>query len=324
MKRSEPKALLLAVAALPTLLAATLVDRVAAVVNDEVISLSEVYELGGDYIDQKCAATIGDACRSAAEIEVLEPLILRALVHQELARLEMDVRGEDVEHAIDAVIQEYGFADRDALRAEIERAGSTWDGYRAELEDQIRMQRFRGAILAPRVVVTDDEVRDQYQRVVRDYEAPKAVKLRALGYTVPAETPPSELADLVQRFRRMATEVEAGARTWEGLSEEFDTAGVGPVFAGRQYKQGQLTAQIDAVAFSTEVGTVSEPVLIGGVLYLLRIDEIGQVEGQVRSFEEAEANLRGQLFESRLDEAEDEWYAIARRQAAVDVRLGAD
>ena len=30
-----------------------LVDRIAAVVNDEVITLSEVYELGGEFIENR-------------------------------------------------------------------------------------------------------------------------------------------------------------------------------------------------------------------------------------------------------------------------------
>ena len=56
-------------------------DRIAAVVNDDVIVLSEVYELGADYISE--AALTPDA-RREAEISVLD-LILRSLVSRAYA-----------------------------------------------------------------------------------------------------------------------------------------------------------------------------------------------------------------------------------------------
>ena len=34
---------------------ATTLDRVAATVNEDVIALSEIYELGGEFIEQRCA-----------------------------------------------------------------------------------------------------------------------------------------------------------------------------------------------------------------------------------------------------------------------------
>src|SRR5262245_7648330 len=89
------------------------VDRVAAVVNDEVIALSEIYEIGGDFIRQKCP-TLEDSCVDGAELEVLDALIRRALIHQELKKLQLDVTAQDVDQAIDRTVQSYGLPDRQA------------------------------------------------------------------------------------------------------------------------------------------------------------------------------------------------------------------
>ena len=77
------------------------VDRIAAVVDDEVITLSEVYELGSDFIVGKCGAEGGEPeCYREAEVEVLETLVKWALVRQQLKQLEMGVTGEEVfEHS---------------------------------------------------------------------------------------------------------------------------------------------------------------------------------------------------------------------------------
>ena len=55
-----------------TLQAAT-VDRIAAVVNDDLITLSEIYEVGSDYIQDN----IGTDNLRPIELEVLETLIQR-------------------------------------------------------------------------------------------------------------------------------------------------------------------------------------------------------------------------------------------------------
>ena len=82
------------------------VDRIAAVVDDEVITLSEVYELGSDFIVAQCSSEEGGpTCYAEAEVEVLDTLVKWALVRQQLKELEMGVTGEEVDSAVDMVIR---------------------------------------------------------------------------------------------------------------------------------------------------------------------------------------------------------------------------
>ena len=61
-----------------------MVDRIAALVNDEVISLSEVYDFGGDAIEQACGSFGGSECRLREERSGLDELVRRTLIRQEL------------------------------------------------------------------------------------------------------------------------------------------------------------------------------------------------------------------------------------------------
>ena len=81
---------------------AEVVDRVAAVVNKEVITLSEVYDYGGDFIEQQVlGAPRNDPRRRSLELEVLDFLIQRALVNQEVRALGMDVTRDELERALE-------------------------------------------------------------------------------------------------------------------------------------------------------------------------------------------------------------------------------
>ena len=108
---------------------AATVDRIAAIVNDDVIALSEVYELGDAFIRQSCPR-MQDTCVDRAEADVVESLIQARLVRQELYKLGLQVTAEEIDRTIDQISRGNGLADRVALREEVERAGMTWEAYR--------------------------------------------------------------------------------------------------------------------------------------------------------------------------------------------------
>ena len=129
---------------------AAVVDRVAAVVNDDVIVLSEVYDLGSDYIEQKTTAGGGTpASRRLAELEVVESLIQRRLISQEITRLGLDVTDLEMDRTIDDIASRNGM-DRDTLRVEVEKTGIPWIEYKSELRENLRQMKFDEAVIKPR------------------------------------------------------------------------------------------------------------------------------------------------------------------------------
>ena len=74
------------------------VDRVAAVVNDKVITLSQVYELGRPYIE-RLAAGGSSSDRRAAELQVLDQQIRELLIEQEMDRLKIQVEDREAREA---------------------------------------------------------------------------------------------------------------------------------------------------------------------------------------------------------------------------------
>lgn len=305
---------------------AGVVDRVAAVVNDEVVTLSDVYDLGADYIVRKCqdpatGAVTPEPCTTEAELEVLDTLLRRVLIQQELERLDLDVTAADVDQAIDATVRQFQLADRQALRAEVEAAGKRWDQYREELEEVMRHQTFQGRVLAPRITVSDDEVKDFYQRTARNVKTPTA-KVSGLGIGIPPGSTPEQEAEIVEQAQELAEALNAGELTFEKAVELYDV-GVAPSFA-QEFTPTSIIEPLAEVVFAAEPGVVQPPVRAatpkGDVLFIVRVDAKGE-RSEVAPFEEIEAQIRDQLFREKLDEAEEEWYQRARREAAIDIKL---
>lgn len=296
-------------------------DRIAAVVDNEVITLSEVYDLGEPFVAQACPGKL-ESCVLAAENEVLDALIRRALIRQELTDLGLQVTASDVDSAIDRTVREFQLADRAELRSEVERSGKRWDTYREELFEFLRTQNFQGRVLAPRVSITDDELRDVYQRQARR-EVKQEVVLQALGIIVPSDADDVEVGEMVAQTQALVAAINTGTLAWADAVRDYDAADLVSAFGGKPFKQGELVEALDAAVFAPEAvpGQAIGPVPVGQVLAVLRIDDRRVAEGDVLPFDDVKEELRNQLFQEKLTDAEEEWYQRARREAAVDVKL---
>lgn len=300
----------------------SIVDRVAASVNEDVVLLSEIYEIGADFVPQRCPS-MADDCVREAEIEILDALVERTLIKQELAKLGMAITASDVDQAIDRTVQQYQLPDRQALRDEVERSGKRWDDYRSEMEEYIREQTFKGRVLAPRVSITEDELRDQYQRVARKVKTPFA-HVSALGVGIPPETSPEDEQTILTETADLVTALNAGELTWDDAVRDYDV-GVAGMFSGLEVTASSIAEPLAQVVFAAEVGVVQAPVRMPtpsgvDVLFVLRVDELDE-RSEVMPFEEVRDQLEDQVFQEKLEQAQDEWYQRARREAAVSIKL---
>jgi len=301
-----------------------MVDRIAAVVNDDVITLSEVYDLGADYIAKKCPTT-GDQkwsdCVANAELEVLDSLIRRSLMHQELTKLQQDITPAEVDQAIDHTVQQYQLADRQALRDTVEASGKKWEQYRDELTEYLRTQAFQGRVLAPRISISEDELRDLYQRTARTVMRPVA-KVHGFAVAIPSGATPDQQALALSEAQSLVDQINSGKVAWDDAVKQYD---VGLAGSFGDVSQGSLIEPLNTAVFNAPIGVAQPPLRMSAgngadLLVILRVDEKAS-KSDASPFEEVKDQLQEQVFQTKLQDAEEEWYQRARREAAVSVKL---
>jgi peptidyl-prolyl cis-trans isomerase SurA len=296
---------------------AGVVDRVAAVVNDEVLTLSEVYELGAEFIEQQATAPGG---RRKAELEVLDSLIQRSLIRQEIGRLGIDVTDVDVDRSIDEIATRNQL-DRDTLRAEVEKTGMSWSQYRDELRESLRQQQFTGYIVQTRITVDEDELRDMYRRALAEKPAQQVVELGAFLLPWPAGADGAAQQAVYQAAQAAVARV-AGGQDFAAVAAEVDPTNFGARGGVMgSYKQGELVAQLDGPAFATPVGQCSEPIVTERGVFVLY--PFSRQEVPPPSFDEMKDELQNRLYSDRIEDEMEQWAQAARRQASVQIKLEA-
>ncbi|MEN9785156.1 MAG: Peptidyl-prolyl cis-trans isomerase (rotamase c)protein [Pseudomonadota bacterium] len=287
-----------------------IVERVAAVVNDDVILRSEVFELGGAYLAE-VAARRGDV--AAARAEVLERLVERTLMRQAVRRLNLDVTDADVERTIEDIAARNQLT-RVQLRAEVERGGMTWEAYRAELTENLREMKFAQMVLRPRIAVREDEVQDAYRRATKD--APVRTHVQALFLAWPPGADEAARAAVVARAEGLRTEAQGGA-DFVTLARTHDQGPFGAQ-GGEMgtFGPGELVPALEAAVQATSTGAVSTPVASERGVFLLRV--AGRTAGGA-DLEAMRPKLVEALTASRMDEERERWFLQARREASVRV-----
>ncbi len=290
-----------------------LVDRVAAVVNDDIVLQSEVAALGGTYIDEAVARG-GPAARARAEREVLDRLVERALVQQTVSKLGLDLSEAELDRTVDDIAKRNNLS-REQLRAEVEKSGMVWSTYRTELGENLREMKFAQSVLRPRVTITEDELRDAFRRATKD--APMRARVQAIFLAWTAEDPASHQA-VVDRAEALRAQVTGGADFAE-LSKANDQ---GPFGAQNgemgSFGAGELVPALDAVVQATATGQVTAPIPSERGVFLLRVAD--RTAGGM-DFEAMRAQLTDTVFQARMADEKERWFEEARRGASIRVLL---
>ena len=297
---------------------AAIVDRIAAVVDGEVITLSQIYELGGAYVED---AARGEAPngprRRQAEMEVLDALIERVLIAQEIERLGLKATRDELDRTIDDVARQNGLT-RDQLRIEVERSGIPWSVYRDELEQNLNEIKFQQMVILPRVAVTEDEVRDLYNRRVRKL-AGKRRELHAILLPFPAGASPEEKAAVATKAAAIKAEADGGRSWFELVAENPERVLYSQGGKLGEFEKGEAIDEIDAVAFELEVHGVSDPVALPSGIAVVYV--AAETEAAAPPLELVYADLELELQQDKAEEELTMWVQQARRRAVVEVML---
>ena len=313
------------------------VDRIAALVNDEVICYSEIYEMGSDFLKE--SATSKENIE-AAELEVLEALIHQELLAQEIKRLGLDVSEEEVEQALLDIARSNGLA-REELQREVERSGMVWSTYLDQFKEQMRQMRFNQMVLQPRIEINEDALLDAYKRLSQ--QAPEALDLGAVFFAGAAQLRDVEsvaadlnisLEEAQQKLDALAKEQTADrdlkiqqfysrlmvGEEFSAIAQDLDDGGFG-ANGGRMglFTEGQLRPELNDAAFALEPQTASDPICDNqGCLILYLFGTQSMAAG---SFEQARPQLLDQYYTERFDQEMALWLEQTRRRAVVELKL---
>ena len=164
-------------------LAGELVDRVVAVVNDDVITLSELEEEAAPTIAKIKAeappAQVDEAVKKARQ-EILRNMIDHKLLLQRAAKRQIEVSDAEINAAMDRIMEQNNLT-VEQFREQLATMGVSEEKYRASLRDQILRSRLLSYEIRSKVVITNEQVEAYYRNKYLQHNSPEGYHILQFG-----------------------------------------------------------------------------------------------------------------------------------------------
>ena len=283
------------------------VDRVVAVVNGEIITLSDLQR------EESLKKNEGKQDQSL----LLEDMIDRKLQMEAARRAGLDVTDKELNDAIADIKKRNALDDR-KFEAALAKDGITVEQYRNELREQMTLSRIFNKAVRSSIAVDEADVRGYYDRNVRNYSQPEEIRVRDLFIRVPEKATPAEAAAAREKAEAALARARKGedfVRLVKELSEAENAAFGGDLgFLQRD----QAIPEIEEAVRDLKPGDIAGPVRFGGGLHIIRLEEVRR---PVAPFDKVKEEITRMLYEQKLESSYRTWLQSLRSDANIENKL---
>ena len=299
------------------------VNGIAAVVNGDVVTFSQVRELCG--ARERSAAEIYQGPELEKKIkemrrEAVKDLIDRSLILQEFKKKEFNIPSYIIDDSVQRIIrQEFG-GDRTAFVRTLQAQGYTMARFRDVEKDKMIVQAMRQSKVSDTIIVSPVKIREYYNRNHAAYSTPEQVKLRMIvlregGAGSDAST------DSAASKQAMAGELReklAGGAEFDRLAQmysEDSTSEAGGDWGWIERKT--LNEDLAKVAFSLKPGEISQVIPLDNAYYILMVE--AKKPASTKPLSEVQPDIVQKLIEEEKLKAQERWLQTLRDKAYIKI-----
>ncbi len=311
--------LFLVAMALPGAAAAEVIDRIAATVNDDVIT---TYDVARE-TEQLTREAEKKAPLSAAEKAQLPTLALnrlvdRMLVTQKIKELNIKVTDEEVRQAIEDVKKQNNIS-QETLTATLQAQGISFDQYKAQLREQLERLRLMSQEVRDKVVVGEKEMREYYDANRAKFGEVEMFRARHIFFRFDPKASPEEIAKITATAQSVLQEARSGkdfAELAKKYSSDPDSAKDGGELGA--FKQGEMLPEIERAVLGMKPGEVSDLIKTPAGMHIIKLEE--RFMSKPKPFAEVKGDIENFLYQKKSDDRFNQWLSDLRKEAAIEIK----
>jgi parvulin-like peptidyl-prolyl isomerase len=279
----------------------SLSEDTIAVVNGQAITKQELTERLHAALKQLDVSSPPDEYTlNQRREEVLTELIEKTLIAQQAKAQNITVTDEEFQQVVKRVQDEYGGVD---IRTILQEQGKSYNEWEKAQRERVLLDKLIDLSMDSMVAVTDEEVRQYYERNNEKYDHPTQIRAsQILTYE-------KEVAE--KAFQEIRSGVDF-AEVAKKYSESPDAQNGGDLGF---FAKGDMPPEFDEVIFSLKMGEVSKVVKTPYGYQIFKLT--GQREAHRVSFEDAKEQIKTMLRKQKRMFAFDFWIAEIRENSEI-------
>src|SRR5438874_11863307 len=187
-------------------------ERVVAIVNEAIILQSELdARLSPVRAEAEQISDPAEKKRRLAKLssQVLDEMVNEELIVQAAEQAKIEVDSSEVQAALDEIKQNNNLDDA-GLQQALAQQGYTLANYKTDLKRQLLRLRAVNQLVAPKVQVTDEDVKARYDQMQRRSSAISAVRLSHMLFKLPQNATDQQIADVKDKAAKALERVKGG------------------------------------------------------------------------------------------------------------------
>ena len=296
------------------------VDRIVAVVNNEIITLYELNRAFAPYVNkikrleyppEKESQTLFQVRK-----DVLGQLIDGMLANQQVRRDKITVSQNEINNAIERVKESRQLTD-EQVRQGLESQGMTMEEYRKEIEEQILRSKLVNREVKSKIVITKEDIKAYYESHREKYAEEKKYYLWNIYIKVSSDSGSLERSNARNQMEAILVKLKQG-QSFVSLVDEIKKSSF--AVQGTDlglYNLKDLSEQLRQVVQKMDAGEFSEILDTDfgyQIIYVQKIED-----AQAKTFEAVESEIEEILYKEFVDNKYQEWLEQLRARSHIRI-----
>ncbi len=300
------------------------VERIAAVVNDNIILQSDLHRRIRPLLSQ--LQQIPDKQMRRQRLvelrqQALDHMVDEKLIAQQASKLKVGITDRELERAVADVMRKNKLT-REQLEEALRREGKSIRSYKVQiLRPQLLRLKVLNAAVRSRVAVGEDEIKTAYQKNMRDLGVETKVRARHIFIAIREGASAGEVKQRRKHAEALLAQLRAGKTDFAALAKKHSEDSVTRSDGGDlgTFGRGTLPPSVERVVFAAKKGEISGPLRTSRGFHLVQVT--GRQESSARPYKEVRRQLKQQIYQDKMEKATKAWLREVRKRSHVVIKI---
>jgi len=297
------------------------VDRIVAVVNQEIITFSEIEKWSRPFQEEIQTEDRLERRERIQEVfrKILGRIIDEKLIEQEARRSGIKVTSKEIEGAVEEVKQKNKI-NQEELEKALAAEGLTLEAFKKELERRILRTKFVSSVVKVEQKAGEKELMEFFQKNVNHYRVNESYRTAHILFLILPDATPEQIQGIRKKSQKVLERIKEGAdfakmvmEYSEDTSSRKDGGDLG------YFKKGELLPALEKEAMRLQVGEVSGLIRTELGFHILKL--LDRKGGEPPPFEEVKEKVQADYYGMEWEKALQQFLSKLKEKSVIEIKL---
>jgi len=298
------------------------IDRIVAVINQDIITLSELQERAlqihqGPRLSKSTPPQ--DPLNPQKLLNLLKEMVEERLQLQEARKKRILPSQEELQAALEDIQKSNGFLNLREFERTLLQEGITLEQYKRDLQKQLTILKLIRREITSGILLIKKDLENFYQENLDRFKLPDRIRVQQILLLI-SDPKDSRIVGEKRKLAQIIIEEIQNGADFQGQVRQYSEGPMKHLGGDLGYfKPGELLTPLNDTAFNLSLNQVSTPIQSSSGIHILKVVE--KEENQYQPFENSQEEIKAILTQIRSEKLIQDWLRDLRLRSHVEIRF---